>query len=56
MTLQALHYIRDYLPCALNTGGDMNGFEPVTVYELIKTTIDGIRFLDHQVGQIRSYQ
>ena len=28
-------YIRDHLPCALNCGVDINGFEPVTFEELL---------------------
>lgn len=30
-------YIRDNLPCALNCGVDINGFEPVTFEELLTT-------------------
>lgn len=29
-------YIRDNLPCALNCGVDINGFEPVTFEELVE--------------------
>jgi len=35
-TLQSFHYIRDNLPCALNAGVDINGFEPVPFEELIE--------------------
>ena len=35
-TLQAFHYIRENLPCALNAGVDINGFEPVTFEELLR--------------------
>lgn len=32
----AYHYIRENLPCALNAGVDINGFEPVLFEELLE--------------------
>lgn len=32
---KTFEYIRDNLPCALNCGADINGFEPVTFEELL---------------------
>lgn len=32
---EVFEYIRDHLPCALNCGVDINGFEPVTFEELL---------------------
>lgn len=34
-TLDAYHYIKENLPCALNAGVDINHFEPVTFNELL---------------------
>ena len=31
----AYKYIKENLPCALNAGVDINGFEPVTFEELL---------------------